>query len=431
MNKFKETRWFKSGKVDFSNSSKIDSENGIITGVIMCQVGEALGHGVWLEQEFINDGIAYAQKHHTEKGMKARFGHPSMSNETLGTEMGRFKNFRVEGEKMVADLHLFESADLSPTQPGMKKWMLSMAMEDPAAIMCSIVFKIGSYYQRDPNGNKYDIEYKRQGYSGFWVSKDKKYKFDPEGKIYVSLKELMFCDIVDQGAATDKLLSAQFNSEKFSVIATEFLNEHPEIDAFLQEQPDKLIEFINKRFGIESEGILDKIAALFTHKQSNQHSYFMGKIQLPQLAQLAEKLGNNEATSEDFAAFQAELQTQGIDVVVMGVGNHRSITAQIATFKEQHNKAVLVLAPETKPEDLGNVNLADLITKQFGEKDAEIKRLQALLDSKGGKPEPVATPTGQQQELEDDTDEIPLSAGEVELRKIKDVLGKASELSEA
>ncbi len=434
MSKVTETRWFKSGKVDFSQASRIDAENGIILGVIMCQVGEALGHGVWLEQEFMDAGIAYAQKHHAQKGMKARFGHPSMSNETLGTEMGRFKNFRVEADKMVADLHLFESADLSPTQPGMRKWMLSMAKEDPSAIMCSIVFKIASFYQRDPEGNKYDIEYKREDYSGFWVSKDSKYKFDPDGKIYVSLKELMFCDIVDQGAATDKLFSAQFNAEHFSVIATDFLNENPAIDAFLQERPDKLIEFINKRFGIESaesQSLLDRLLGLFQNKQTNQHSYYMGKIQLPKLAELAEKLGKNEASANDFAAFQAELNEQGVDVVVLGAGNHQAITAQLQAYKDNHAKCVLVLAPDSKPEEIEKINLSELITKALSAKDEAIKQLtterDALKLQLGTATPPTPAPVAGQQQFTPDP--VVESAGEKELKALQSLMAEANQLS--
>ena len=239
-------RWLKSGRVKFS-SSNIDHESGVISDVIMCQVGEAKGHKMWLEQEFIDDVVAYASKHHARIGMKARFGHPSMSNETLGTEMGRFKNFRVDGEKAIADLHLLDAANDSPTHPGMKDWMLNMAKEDPNAIMCSIVFVPDHYYQYDENGKRYKIEQRFDSALPYWASLDKKKKYNPNAKIYVALKEVHFCDIVDQGAATDKLFSVELNKDKFAVIATEFLNEYPQIDEFIQENPEKIIEFINNR----------------------------------------------------------------------------------------------------------------------------------------------------------------------------------------
>lgn len=247
-------KWFSGAKISFA-SSNVDVEAGIIRNVILCQVGEAKGHGVSLEQSFIDDLHTYAQKHHT-KGMKCRFGHPSMSTDALGTEMGRFHDFKVDGSLIRADLHLYNSANLSPTHPQIKDWMLSMAQEDPDAIMTSIVFKPKYEYQYNDEGKRIDIYFCDE--KGRWKRCTNKHgepnKYDPEKDLYVQLDEFYFTDIVDQGAATDKLFSANFNKDKFSVIATEFLNAHPEIDSFLRENPNKLSEFINKRKSNYSEG---------------------------------------------------------------------------------------------------------------------------------------------------------------------------------
>jgi len=405
MSKPKKTIWFKSGRVDFSNTEKIDAENGILSGVIMCQVGEAKGHGVHLEQEFIEAGINYAQKHHAQKGMKARFGHPSMSNETLGSEMGLFKNFRVVDDKMVADLHLFESANLSPTHPGMRDWMLSQANEHPEAIMCSIVFTIDHYYQYDADNKKIKVWYYDK--DGNWVSANSKMK------TYVALKELHFCDIVDQGAATDKLFSEQFNSEKFGVIATQFFNEYPQLDEFIQQNPDKILSFLSQRFGIDHEepeaGLLDRFISLFKPKQTTQNQFYMAKIQLAKLGQLAEKLGQNEASPEDFAAVQKELQEQGVDVVVLGAAQYNTRLKAQKELSEAMNAALAAVMPKDTPKDeLSEVNLAKEIEARLAEKDAEIDRLTKALDEKSETP-PTPKKKGQQEfqdEEEDDENEF-------------------------
>lgn len=223
----------------------VDFEKRVITDVIMCQVGEAKGHGVHLEQSFIEDGIAYANKHHAKIGLKCRFGHPAMSNDALGTEVGRFRNFRVVDDKMVADLHIYQSANLSPTHPGAGDWILSMADEDPHAIMCSIVFVPGKYFQYDADGNKIQVRYYDK--DGNWVSAN------PKMKTYVEMKELWNTDLVDEGAATDKLFSALANPDKFAVIATEFLDQHPKIAEFLAQHPDKLQEFLNTYQGLKNQ----------------------------------------------------------------------------------------------------------------------------------------------------------------------------------
>jgi hypothetical protein len=377
------TRWFKSGRVDFASTSKIDAEAGILYGVIMCQVGEAKGHGLHLEQEFIEAGIAYAQKHHAKLGMKARFGHPGMSNETLGTEMGRFKNFRVDGDKMVADLHLFESANLSPTNPGMRDWMLSMAQEDPQAIMCSIVFSIAQFYQRSKKGEKYTIKRVSDGWESWWESEDKQHQYDPKGKIYVSLKELMFCDIVDEGAATDRLFSAQFNSDKFSVIATEFLNEYPQIDSFIQENPEKLISFLAQRFNInmkqEKAGLIDQIIAVFKPKVSNSIQFYMSKTQLGNLSVLADKMRESTATQEDFAAATRELQEQGVRVIVMGEAQHGVLLSSVSKAEAAGLAVLQVVSPEAKPEELASTDLSAVVKAALAAKDAEIAELKKQL----------------------------------------------------
>lgn len=250
-------RFLKSGRISFAASkatgSRVNFEDRVITDVIMCQVGEAKGHGVNLEQSFIEAGIAYANKHHSKIGLKCRFGHPAMSNDALGTEVGRFRNFRVVDDKMVADLHIFNSANLSPTHPGAGDWILSMADEDPNAIMCSIVFTPGKKYQYDDEGNKYYLKVVYTDFGVKWDTEDPKQKYDPSKKVYVELKELWATDLVDEGAATDKLFSALANPDKFAVIATEFLNEHPQIAEFLESNPEKLQEFINTYKGHKNQ----------------------------------------------------------------------------------------------------------------------------------------------------------------------------------
>ncbi|REE01139.1 hypothetical protein [Marinoscillum furvescens] len=312
-------RWFKSERVTFGTSN-IDAENGVLSGVIMCQVGEALGHGVHLEQSFIEDGIKKANENFKKKGMKARFGHPSMSNETLGSEMGRFKNFRVEDDKMVADLHLFDSANLSPTHPGMKDWMISQASEDPEAIMCSIVFKPLYEYQYDEDNKRVNIWYCDK--KGIWNrcrnQNGEMTHYDPKKDLFVEMDDIYFCDIVDQGAATDKLFSANFNSDKFSVIATEFLNDNPNIDDFIRDNPEKLFEFLHSRhaevFAPSQEmseghtGLLNSIKKFFSKKSSTNSPNQETKKETMNFQRSLEILGKETPSAEELAEVKSEIQ---------------------------------------------------------------------------------------------------------------------------
>lgn len=238
------TRWLKSEpsilQIDPKN---IDLENGIIRNVVMCQAGPAKGHGVHLEDSFIEALVAYDQKYFSETGLKARFGHPAMSDTTMGTQMGHFRNFQQDGSKALADLHLLDSADKSPTKPNMKEWMLSMAQESPDFVMSSIVFNPSGYYQYDPeSGARVDVE------MNYWGDPIPKFKNE---RVYVDFNDEkgarhLYTDMVEAGAATDNLFGQQFNSDKFAVRVVEWFQENTDILAFVRANPSKIIEMAQK-----------------------------------------------------------------------------------------------------------------------------------------------------------------------------------------
>lgn len=246
-----QVRWFKSqGLAGLpKDAADIDFENGVIHNVIMVQEGPAKGHGVHLEAEFIDDITDHDNKHFSKSGLKARFGHPSASSETMGTQLGYFKNFRKRKNNQgkmeeIADLHLLEAADESPTHQGMRNWVLKMAQESPDFIMCSIVFKPGRYYQKFKNGDKrYIYEYQKDE-SGInrWVSDD-----PTLGKIFVEFGdkgEHYYTDLVEAGAATDTLYSNKVNPHLFVAQADQFLEDHPDLKNFIVSNPDKVIAFM-------------------------------------------------------------------------------------------------------------------------------------------------------------------------------------------
>lgn len=218
--------------VEFAKSN-VDVENGVLRDVVMVQEGEASGHAVHLESEFISDLVAYDQRVFGDDGVKSRFGHV-FGLAAMGSQLGYFRNVRKreKGGKMqaIGDLHLLKSADKSPTRPGMYSYVLELAQEAPDFIMSSIVFKAGRYYQRKGNGHKkYIWEYAETNPDGSprwdsWVWKDQAL-----GKVYVefgSKGEHYYTDLVDDGAATDNLFhSTPATPEKPKPIAMKSLKE--------------------------------------------------------------------------------------------------------------------------------------------------------------------------------------------------------------
>lgn len=256
----REIRWLKSQPfpLEFDRNS-IDLENGILPDVVMLQEGEAKGHGFHMEAEFVNDLVAYDQKHYGKRGLKNRFGHPGASDDTMGKQMGYFRNFRTreKGGKMqaIADLHLLEAADFSPTNPNMREWMLRMAEEAPDFVMQSIVFRPGRYYQKAKDGKKkYVYEYtKVKGDDGEtydeWVSAD-----PALGNVYIEFGDRgqhFYTDTVEAGAATDSLFSTEANPHLLVSKALSWLDEHPELKEFALLHPEKVQDFL-RSLGIET-----------------------------------------------------------------------------------------------------------------------------------------------------------------------------------
>jgi hypothetical protein len=245
MNNKPDTKWLRSGAAKM-NPSQIDAAAGIIRDVVMVEEGPAKGHGVHLDADFIAAITKYDKKYFAKAGLKARFGHPSASGETMGTQLGTFSNFRqreVNGRQQeIADLQLLDAAENSPTHPGMRTWVLDMAEEQPDFIMSSIVFTPSSYFQ-NINGKKRKVwEY----------DEDDNWQSPISGEpVYVEFDEKQgaahyYTDLVEQGAATDKLFSSQVNTHLFAARVDGFLADNPDIITFLKNNPDAVAKWLQR-----------------------------------------------------------------------------------------------------------------------------------------------------------------------------------------
>lgn len=114
-----------------------DSGAGIIRQCAVITVGEALGHDLWIDQEFlsqVSDAI-----NATETGVKMRFTHPDMSGDGLGSYLGRAKNASIDGNIIRADMHLSKSSRKTP-DGDLGGYVMQLAEEDPEAFGLSIAF---------------------------------------------------------------------------------------------------------------------------------------------------------------------------------------------------------------------------------------------------------------------------------------------------
>jgi polyhydroxyalkanoate synthesis regulator phasin len=177
---------FKAGKVDLQNRT--------ISSVIICQTGEARGHGVNLEQEFLTDMLNFINKS-MDGQVRSNFNH---NYDNMGLQLGRFHSVRLSGTKIIAELNVFNAADDSPRMPGMGSYVMKLAQEDSKALACSIRFQPSFYYQYDEENKKVKMKH----YSWY----ERKFENqDIKKKLFVAFGKLISADLVAEGAVTDSL----------------------------------------------------------------------------------------------------------------------------------------------------------------------------------------------------------------------------------
>jgi hypothetical protein len=227
-------RYFKS--VELREAPVETTEEGVIYGFSVIEEGEAKGHGVHIDADFLQ--AVAEQGNNLKAGVKMRFGHPAACGTALGTFIGRAKNFRVDGNKVVADAFLSNSAKESP-DGDLYTYVLSMAKENPDMFGASISFKAGESYRKDAETGEKVFE------------ADLPYEGELDERVFTSLDSLLAVDYVDEPAAT----SALFSSSTIAGQVTDFLNEFPEVFsaltsspeilAILKEHGDKVDEFVS------------------------------------------------------------------------------------------------------------------------------------------------------------------------------------------
>ena len=166
----------------------VDTSTRMLQNVIICEVGEAEGHGVYVEDDF-NDLVVELAG---EKGFKCNMGH---NYNNMGLQLGRISNVRKEKGKTLADLSIYENADSSPKFPNMGTWFMNQASEDASSVNLSLKFK-PSYYQYDKKGERYNIEYSEFG----WPT-----NYNKKEKLFALPTSIYSIDVVDDGALTSTL----------------------------------------------------------------------------------------------------------------------------------------------------------------------------------------------------------------------------------
>lgn len=167
-----------------------DFDAGYIKNFAVITSGEALGHGMWVDTDFVSDVALQLKK--KKKGVVSRYTHPNMSGDALSKGLGRVKYTSDGDGKVRGDLHFYKAAHKSP-DGNLAEYLMDLASDDPESFGASISF------QRDVEAE--------EAYAAENPSSN-----DPrnvENLPHVRLGKLQFVDIVSQPAANPDGLFCQ------------------------------------------------------------------------------------------------------------------------------------------------------------------------------------------------------------------------------
>ena len=163
----------------------VDRENRIIRGFAVVEAGEARTHERMIDGTTLDKVVELGNG--LSSGVKMRFGHPNMSDDALGKFAGRAKNFRRDGQRVLADAHFDPSAFIQ--SPQMAEHIFVRAESDAASFGTSLDLKMTLEKRLNSDGTP---------------------QKDSEGNDLLPLvrpTELFASDFVDSPAATTALFS--------------------------------------------------------------------------------------------------------------------------------------------------------------------------------------------------------------------------------
>jgi len=225
--------WLSAGAVYDQAPESIDADLGVIVGGSVITKGEALGHGFHIDDEMLDAVVrlTYERYSDTERGLKARFGHPNLSSTALGTFLGRWKNLRRDGDRVLGDFYGSQSARKTP-DGDLLGYIMALADDDEKAFGVSTVLKIGQPYTRNEKGEKVLVE--------------SAYSLKDDQKLYYEIDGVIGADFVDDPAANPDGLFSAWHLSSFAGQMTRFLDTHPQIFGLVRERPEIIDEFLER-----------------------------------------------------------------------------------------------------------------------------------------------------------------------------------------
>lgn len=195
-------------------AASVDLKAEVIRGAKVIQAGDTNDdRPITIDAETLAQVVEYGNR--PNRGIKARFTHPSMSDDGLGRFLGRWEDFRVDGDAVLADLHISPTAHETP-DGDIADYVLALAAEDPEAFGVSIV----------AGPDQEAMQKLREG-------------LEDGARVPLRLAKLRAADIVDEPAATrGGLFSMQLDDPRsIAAIASRMIETH-----FAEMEPEEILE---------------------------------------------------------------------------------------------------------------------------------------------------------------------------------------------
>lgn len=183
--------------------SQIDRQNRVIYNVSVITKGPALGHGLWIDEVFLRQVVAFAEQ--MERGVPMRWTHPTFCDDGMGKQVARLKNLRLDDatSSVRGDVYFYKKT--TGNRAELIEEIFNLAEEDPEVLGVSIVFDV------DEEAMLKFIQEHRQGEAGF-VSPD---EANTENWPHVRLDQLYYADFVNEPAANPGgLFARKFDQAK-------------------------------------------------------------------------------------------------------------------------------------------------------------------------------------------------------------------------
>ena len=271
--------------------TQVDRDSGTMSGVALISVGAALGHGLFVDQDSV-EGIMELLE---DERLPAYITHRgALFEDRLTREVGMFENFRIEGDRLLADFQAFDSFREDDSRKFNRLFELAEKM--PERFGLSIVFTADSMWAT-PEG---DVD-----------ALDK-----PDNALFefpsIRVEEVSSADFVDSPAANERGLFSKIDKITKTKMTKAQLSE--QVDALLSEKEEAATRIAQLEASLEGHEDKDEaMGALALEKAALEAEVESLKIQLEEaleeIKEMKEKLGGHEEKMKEDEEAAAALRS--------------------------------------------------------------------------------------------------------------------------